>query len=167
MTIVDFVILDQHLQTLRGLLSSVTVPVSAQVEETPSMSVWARRQLTSEKKFKAALPELLSCMLAAESVPHHCCQQCKIVDAVVRCLDCVPSGLQFLCASCDSIVHKKCIFHDREIMVDSFYKHIPPTLSVKMGERGRHELVEQGVFKKNATVCFCYVSLKCITMHSG
>ncbi|KAM3620340.1 uncharacterized protein V6R79_021868 [Siganus canaliculatus] len=54
-------------------------------------------------------------------------------------------GLQFLCASCDSIVYNKCIFYDREIMVDGFYKHIPPTLSVKMGERGRHELVEQEV----------------------
>ncbi|XP_051800777.1 uncharacterized protein LOC110971783 isoform X2 [Acanthochromis polyacanthus] len=134
---------DQHLQTLRDLLSSVTVPVSAQVEETPSMSVWTRRQLTSEKNFKAALPEFLSCMLAAESVPHHCCQQCKTVDAVVRCLDCVPSGVQFLCASCDLIVHKKCVFHDREVMVDGFYKPIPPTSSVKMSERGHHELVEQ------------------------
>ncbi|XP_075328755.1 uncharacterized protein LOC142387450 [Odontesthes bonariensis] len=122
------------------------VPNLAEVEETTSMSVWTKRQLTAERKFKAAVPELLSCMLAAESVPQHRCQQCKTVDAVVRCLDCVPSGVQFLCAACDSMVHKKLIFHDREVMIDGFYKHIPPTSSVKMDERGNYELVEQGPY---------------------
>ncbi|XP_041848214.1 uncharacterized protein LOC121644387 [Melanotaenia boesemani] len=135
--------LDNHLQTLRDLLSSVTVPASAEVEETTSMSVWTKRQLTTERKFKAAVPELLSCMLAAERVPQHCCQKCKTVKAVVRCLDCVPSGVQFLCAGCDSIVHKKNVFHDREVMIDHFYKHIPPTSLVKMDESGHCELVEQ------------------------
>jgi len=133
---------------LRDLLGSVTVPATAEVEETTSMSVWTRRQLTAERKFKAAGPELLSCMLAAESVPQHCCQQCNTVDAVVRCLDCVPSGVQFVCAACDSMFHKKLIFHEREVMIDGFYKHIPPTSSVKMDERGRCELVEQGAFKE-------------------
>ncbi|XP_058478863.1 uncharacterized protein LOC131455320 [Solea solea] len=135
--------LDQHLQTLRDLLSSVTVPASVEVEGTTSMSVWTRRQLSTERKFKAAVPELLNCMLAAESVPQHCCHQCKTMNAVVRCLDCVPSGVQFLCAGCDSMVHKKLVFHDREVMIDNFYKHIPPTSSVKMDERGHYELVEQ------------------------
>ncbi|KAG7506297.1 hypothetical protein JOB18_002166 [Solea senegalensis] len=75
--------LDQHLQTLRDLLSLVTVPASVEVEGTTSMSVWTRRQLSTERKFKAAVPELLNCMLAAESLPQHCCHQCKTVNAVV------------------------------------------------------------------------------------
>ena len=139
------VYLDQHLQSLRDLLSSVSVPASAEVENTTSMSAWTRRQLSTETKFKAAVPELLSCMLAAESVTQHPCQQCKTADAVVRCLDCLHSGVQFLCAACDTMVHQKIIFHDREVMIDGFYKHIPPTTSVKIDGRGHYELVEQGV----------------------
>lgn len=48
----------------------------------------------------------------------------------------------------DSMVHKKLIFHDREVMIDGFYKHIPPTSSVKMDERGHYDLVEQGALKE-------------------
>ncbi|KAF3836197.1 hypothetical protein F7725_028755 [Dissostichus mawsoni] len=58
--------LDQHLQTLRNLLGSLTVPASS--EETPTVSTWTQRQLKREQKFRAAMPELLNLKLAAEIV---------------------------------------------------------------------------------------------------
>ncbi|XP_051968411.1 uncharacterized protein LOC127633392 [Xyrauchen texanus] len=36
--------LDQHLQRLKNLLTSVTVSASVEVEETPTMSAWTKRQ---------------------------------------------------------------------------------------------------------------------------
>lgn len=89
------VYLEQHLQKLRDLLSSVNVPASSEVEETPSMSAWTKRQLTAERKFRAAMPDLLNCQLAA----------------VVRCLDSVPLGTHFFCPAFDLMVHKKHVFH--------------------------------------------------------
>ncbi|TKS91162.1 hypothetical protein D9C73_025296 [Collichthys lucidus] len=128
---------------LRDLLSSVTVPASPEVEETPTMSAWTQRQLTAQRRFRAAMPELLNCKLAAETVTKKFCQQCKTADAVVRCLDCVPSGTQFLCPACDSTVHKKHVFHDREAMTGGFFQPIPPTSSVMIDQSGQHQLAEQ------------------------
>ncbi|XP_073318484.1 uncharacterized protein [Pagrus major] len=131
--------LDQLIQTLRDLLSSVP----ASTEDTPTTSSWARRQSAAQKNFRAAMPQLLNYKLAAETVEKHCCYLCKAADAVVRCLDCVPSGTQFLCPDCDSKVHKKMVFHDREAMMYGFFKPIPPTSSVVMDQSGQHQLVEQ------------------------
>ena len=151
---VCFVHLDHRLQILRDLLSSVNVPASTEVEETPTMSAWTQRQLTAQKKFRAAMPELLNCKLAAETVVQHCCQQCKAADAVVRCLDCVPSGTQFLCPACDTKVHKKQVFHDREATIYGFFKPIPPTSSVMIDQSGQHQLAEQGILKECSGCAF-------------
>ncbi len=94
------------------------------------------------------MPELLNIKLAAETVAQQCCEQCKRVDAVVQCLDCVPSGTQFLCSACDSIMHRKNVFHDTEAMIDGFFKPIaPPTSLVVVDESGQYQLSE-GVFKE-------------------
>lgn len=132
---------------LRDLLSSITVPASTEAEETPTTSAWAQRQLNAQKRFRAAMPELLNCRMAAETVEEHCCQHCKTADAVVRCLDCVPSGTQFLCPGCDLKVHKNHVLHDREAMIYGFFKPIPPTSSVVMDQSGKFELAEQGMLK--------------------
>lgn len=145
--LVCFVHLDQRIQMLRDLLSSVTVPASTEVEETPTTSAWTQRQSKSQKRFRAAMPELLNGKLAAETAKEHCCQQCKTADAVVRCLDCVPSGTQFLCPACDLTVHKKHVLHDREVMIYVFFKPIPPTSSVVIDQSGQHQLAEQGMLK--------------------
>ncbi|XP_027138177.1 uncharacterized protein LOC113746493 isoform X2 [Larimichthys crocea] len=107
------------------------------------MSAWTQRQLTAQRRFRAAMPELLNCKLAAETVTKKFCEKCKTADAVVRCLDCVPSGTQFLCPACDSTVHKKHVFHDREAMTDGFFQPIPPTSSVMIDQSGQHQLAEQ------------------------
>lgn len=93
------------------------------------------------------MPEILNCMLAAETVTQHCCQQCKTADAVVRCLDCVPSGSQFFCSTCDSEIHRKNCFHNREAMFDGFFKPIPPTSLVVVDESGQYQLGEQGMLR--------------------
>ncbi|KAL1263517.1 hypothetical protein QQF64_006256 [Cirrhinus molitorella] len=99
--------LDQHLQRLKNLLNSVTVYASEEVQEAPNMSVWAKRQVMSGKKFRAALPDILNCMLAAETI------------------------------------HSKNVFHDREAIIDGFFKPIPPTSLVVIDENGQYQLRKQ------------------------
>ncbi|KAG8004387.1 hypothetical protein GBF38_022174, partial [Nibea albiflora] len=53
------------------------------------------------------------------------------------------SGTQFLCPACDSKVHKKHVFHDREAMIYGFFQPIPPTSSVMIDQSGQHQLAEQ------------------------
>ncbi|XP_034082874.1 uncharacterized protein LOC117553162 isoform X1 [Gymnodraco acuticeps] len=152
----DFVILDQHLLTLRNLLGSLTVPASS--EETPTVTTWTQRQLKREQKFRAAMPELLHLKLAAEIVTKRSCLQCKTADAVVRCLDCVPPGTPFLCPACDPIIHGKNVFHDREAMIDGFYRPIPPTSLVVVDESGQYGLCEQVCLlpiPPPSQICFC------------
>lgn len=93
------------------------------------------------------MPEILNCMLAAETVTQHCCQPCKTVDAVVRCLDCVPSGDQVFCLKCDSEIHKIVFLHDREAMFDVFLKPDLTTSLVVVDESGQYQLSEQGMFR--------------------
>ena len=82
-----------------------------------------------------------------ETAKKHCCQQCKTADAVVCCLDCVPSGTQFLCPACDLKVHKKHVLHDREVTIYVFFKPIPPTSSVVINQSGQYQLAEQVMLK--------------------
>ncbi|XP_034057129.1 uncharacterized protein LOC117536392 isoform X3 [Gymnodraco acuticeps] len=148
--------LDQHLLTLRNLLGSLTVPASS--EETPTVTTWTQRQLKREQKFRAAMPELLNLKLAAEIVTKRPCLQCKTADAVVRCLDCVPPGTPFLCPACDPIIHGKNVFHDREAMIDGFYRPIPPTSLVVVDESGQYGLCEQVCLlpiPPPSQICFC------------
>ncbi|KAK5865329.1 hypothetical protein PBY51_016503 [Eleginops maclovinus] len=50
----------------------------------------------------------------------------------------------FLCPACDPIVHGKHVFHDREAMIDGFFRPIPPTSLVVVDESGQYGLCEQG-----------------------
>ncbi|KAF3856925.1 hypothetical protein F7725_017648 [Dissostichus mawsoni] len=104
------------------------------------------------------MPELLNLKLAAEIVTKRSCLQCKTADAVVRCLDCVPPGTPFLCPACDPIIHGKNVFHDREAMIDGFYRPIPPTSFVVVDESGQYGLCEQVCLlpiPRPSQICFC------------
>lgn len=133
---------------MKTLLSTVIAPASAEVEEASTISAWTRRQVLSGQKFRAALPDLVNSTLAAEMVTRNICDHCSSRDAVIRCLDCVPCGTSFVCGTCDEVVHKRQVFHNREATFEGFYKPIAPTTIVVLDEHGQYQLGEQGVFKK-------------------
>lgn len=122
------------------------------------MSAWTRRQLISDEKFRTAMPDLLNFTLAAEIVTQHCCQQCSTADAVVRCLDCVSSGSMFFCSACDTVIHRKNVFHNREVMIEGFYKAIPPTSMVLVDDSGQYQLSQQGVLQQ-AVPLLCFYNV--------
>ncbi|KAL0973532.1 hypothetical protein UPYG_G00205520 [Umbra pygmaea] len=129
--------LETHLQQLRDTLDSVEVNVA--VEKT----AWAQRQLKADTRAKAARPVLLDAKLSAERDVNQKCHRCGAGEAVIRCLDCVPLDMEFLCGGCDLEAHKKNVFHDREALFHGYLEPIPPTKAVNMGDNGQPHFFEQ------------------------
>jgi len=42
-----------------------------------------------------------------------------------------------MCPKCDANIHEEHLFHDREALIDGFFRHIPPTFV--MNEDGKLE----------------------------
>ena len=67
------------------------------------------------------------CSFAPPSSPILCCR-CTINEAVLRYREC--GVLQYLCAQCDDETHSSQPLHHREVWLDGYFQHIPPTQSV-------------------------------------
>lgn len=79
-------------------------------------TAWTQRQLNTDMRAKAARPVLLDAKLSAERDVNQKCHRCGAGEAVIRCLDCVPLHMEFLCGGCDMEAHKKNVFHNREAL---------------------------------------------------
>lgn len=130
--------LETHLQELRDTLAEVLIP-----ETTNVVSAWEQRQLLTNAKMKIARTTLLDSKLSAERLITQKCHRCSAQEAVVRCLDCVPLDMEFLCAKCDVEAHKRNVFHDREALIHGFLEPIPPTTAVVMDDNGQPQFCEQ------------------------
>ncbi|XP_077057397.1 uncharacterized protein LOC143710319 [Siphateles boraxobius] len=129
--------LETCLQQLRDTLDSVEVNVAAE------KTAWAQRQLHADTRAKAARPALLDAKLSAERDFYQKCHRCGAGEAVIRCLDCVPLDMEYLCGGCDMEAHKKNVFHGREAIFHGYLESIPPTKAVVMGENGQPHFCEQ------------------------
>lgn len=146
---------EARVQELRETLA-FEVPTLAAHERT----TWAKRQIIMDSRLKSARPLLFQSRLAAQSVVKQQCHRCH-QKAVIRCLDCVPSDMEFLCGKCDVDAHKRNIFHDREALINDFLEPVPPTTAVCMDENGKPHFCEQGTFIFNNHVCW-YTCIQCI-----
>ncbi|KAF3850521.1 hypothetical protein F7725_012293, partial [Dissostichus mawsoni] len=135
----DFGSLETHLQELRDTLTAVQVPEATD----GTVSAWAQRQLLTDVRMKTARPMLFNANLSAERIAIQKCHRCCAEEAVIRCLDCVPLDMEFLCATCDMEAHKRNIFHDREAVFNGFLEPIPPTTAVVVDENGQPQFCEQ------------------------
>ena len=101
-------------------------------------------------------PMLFDAKLSAERIIIQKCHRCIAIEAVIRCRDCVPLDMEFLCAACDMEAHKKNIFHDREAMFHGFLEPIPPTTAVVLDENGQPQFCEQStVYVKTNNTLQC------------
>lgn len=125
---------------MRDTLASVEVNVAA------GKTSWTQRQLDADTRAKAARPVLLDAKLSAEGDIHQNCHRCGAGEAVIRCLDCVPLDLEFLCGGCDMEAHKKNVFHDREALFHGYLEPVPPTKAVVISENGEPQYCEQGMY---------------------
>ncbi|XP_026070127.1 uncharacterized protein LOC113050899 isoform X2 [Carassius auratus] len=90
---------------------------------------WALRQTLSEERWEEARPKLLDSLLASDCVHYGPCDHCSLKQAVIRCKDCFPKPRY--CGQCDVSTHQHLVFHNRETLIDGFYKPLPPSTAVQ------------------------------------
>ena len=64
------------------------------------------------------------------------------VFCLLRCRECLPE--QWFCGACDMHNHSKRPLHNRDSVVDGFFKAIPPSTCISRGETGIYATHEQG-----------------------
>ncbi|XP_059378247.1 uncharacterized protein LOC132114148 [Carassius carassius] len=90
---------------------------------------WALRQTLSEERWEEARPKLLDSLLASDCVHYGPCDHCSLKQAVIRCKDYFPKPRY--CGQCDVSMHQHLVFHNRETLIDGFYKPLPPSTAVQ------------------------------------
>ncbi len=132
----------------RNKTPRVTITADQVPEGTDRMvSALEQRQLLTDVRMKTARPMLFDAKLSAERVFVQNCHRCCAVEAVIRCLDCVPLDMEYLCSTCDMEAHKRNVFHDREAVFHGFLEPIPPTTAVVVNENGQPQFCEQSMLK--------------------
>ncbi|CAM4590521.1 unnamed protein product [Leuciscus chuanchicus] len=129
--------LENRLRELRGTLASLEVPVAT------ADTTWTQRQVLAGVRAKEARPVLLDAKLSAQRVLRQICQKCHEVQAVIRCLECVPLDFEYLCGKCDKEVHRRQIFHGRMAIFHGYLEPIPPTKAVVVDGNGQPHFCEQ------------------------
>ena len=66
---------------------------------------------------------------------------------MIRCHDCLPKHL--FCNDCDLSVHQNYVLHNRDSVVEGFYKALPPTCYIVQDGSVAHQLCEQGMSLMN------------------
>lgn len=84
---------------------------------------WHDRLESSDTRWNAKRNSILMSVIADESFDGKICRICGCSNVLYRCIDCCSS---FLCGPCDSNVHLKQPFHDRDALFDGFWKPIAP-----------------------------------------
>ncbi|KAK0131236.1 hypothetical protein N1851_034058 [Merluccius polli] len=131
-----------------------------------STRTWDMRQTQSEEKWENARPHLLESMLSAEWTLDQSCDHCHTKRAVIRCRDCLPKHL--FCSDCDLAVHQNYVLHNRDSVVEGFYKALPPTCSIVQDGSGAHQICEQACLLPIASpLNLCNCDTKDIAVNAG
>ncbi|ROJ25351.1 hypothetical protein DPX16_20164 [Anabarilius grahami] len=111
--------------------------LSAMMSDSPEIqrasSSWTFRQQQASQRWKEARPFHLRCLIQTQDVGQPFCSHCS-KPAVVRCRECLPD--QWFCETCDTKNHRRWPLHDRESVLEGFFKAIPPSTYFVRGEGG-------------------------------
>ncbi|XP_033971570.1 uncharacterized protein LOC117470805 [Trematomus bernacchii] len=120
---------EKNMERLSDILSSCPPPEP----QRSSASSWSFRQQKASERWKEARPHHLQCLLEKEAVGHPLCGLCH-EPAVIRCRECLPE--EWFCGDCDVLHHKKQPLHNRDSLINGFFKPISPTTCVVRVEGG-------------------------------
>ncbi|XP_076591428.1 uncharacterized protein LOC143323463 [Chaetodon auriga] len=121
--------LEKNMERLFAILASCH---SGEPQKSSATS-WSFRQQKASELWKASRPHNLQCLIEKEAVGHPLCCLCN-EPAVIRCRDCLPE--EWFCGDCDVLHHKKQPLHNRESVIDGFFKAIPLTTHIIKHEDG-------------------------------
>ncbi|KAI9523882.1 hypothetical protein NQZ68_022514 [Dissostichus eleginoides] len=120
---------EKNMERLSDILSSCPPPEP----QKSSASSWSFRQQKASERWKEARPHHLQCLLEKEAVGHPLCGLCH-EPAVIRCRECLPE--EWFCGDCDVLHRKKQPLHNRDSLMNGFFKQISPTTCVVRVEGG-------------------------------
>ncbi|KAI4819445.1 hypothetical protein KUCAC02_004691 [Chaenocephalus aceratus] len=120
---------EKNMERLSDILSSCPPPEP----QKSSASSWPFRQQKASERWREARPHHLQCLLEKEAVGHPLCGLCH-KPAVIRCRECLPE--EWFCGDCDVLHHKKQPLHNRDNLINGFFKPISPTTCVVRVEGG-------------------------------
>ena len=120
------------------------------------------RQTLSDERWDMARPQLLDLMLAADKIPdaYSKCSHCKNKQTAIRCRDCLPK--QLFCSECDVNIHRHLPLHNRDSLLQGFYKPIPPTCYAAVNDDGAVSLCEQGMYEIVLNFKCMFYALLCV-----
>ncbi|XP_046873039.1 uncharacterized protein LOC124465354 [Hypomesus transpacificus] len=147
---------DRNMEKLSEILKSC--PVAMPTESPQTFSSWPSRHLTAQEHWEEARPFHLKCLLDSEDVGQELCYICQ-KTAVIRCRDCLPE--EWLCEACDVHIHKRWPLHNRDSVVDGFFRAIPPSTYLAIGEAGHYTTQEQACILPTVRapkLCSCEVA---------
>ncbi|XP_073704470.1 uncharacterized protein [Garra rufa] len=114
-------------------MESLSAMISNSPEIQRASSSWTFRQQQASQRWKEARPFHLKCLIQTQDVGQPFCSHCS-KPAVVRCRECLPD--QWFCETCDTKNHRRWPLHDRESVLEGFFKAIPPSTYFVRGEGG-------------------------------
>ncbi|XP_046895477.1 uncharacterized protein LOC124480338 [Hypomesus transpacificus] len=147
---------DLNMRQLEDLLQDSENMESQDFVQQPPLSSWSQRQKEVQQCWQQARPQNLDNLLSAENIVQMTCNHCHVKEAVIRCGECMPS--EWFCAECDGSVHKHHTLHNRQTIMDGFFKYIPPTEAVTLCDTGKYSICEQDCFLPTALpqrICSC------------
>ncbi|KAF3837698.1 hypothetical protein F7725_009466, partial [Dissostichus mawsoni] len=110
---------EKNMERLSDILSSCPPPEP----QKSSASSWSFRQQKASERWKEARPHHLQCLLEKEAVGHPLCGLCH-------------EPAEWFCGDCDVLHHKKQPLHNRDSLMNGFFKPISPTTCVVRVEGG-------------------------------
>ncbi|KAI7804098.1 hypothetical protein IRJ41_023842 [Triplophysa rosa] len=130
-------------------------------KETPpqASSDWSVRKSLVSGWWAKVRPWLVDKMVAKQHVASPVCQKCYSSPAMIHCCDCRPHP--FLCARCDSSIHKAQVFHNRDSIREGFFQPLPPTSCFV--EKVLTQCVCLVPLEMPGRICSCPQSLSVIT----
>ncbi|XP_077060946.1 uncharacterized protein LOC143713118 [Siphateles boraxobius] len=123
--------LDPQVEFEKNMESLSAMSDSPEIQRASSS--WAFRQQRASQRWKEARPFHLKCLIQTQDVGQPFCSHC-CKPAVVRCRECLPD--QWFCETCDCKTHRRWPLHDRESVLEGFFKAIPPSKYFVRGEGG-------------------------------
>ena len=153
-TVVKVIVLFSFFTHTDLSLEEVLAKCQAVLDTVQSMDdiTWERRMENLNENWEASRSSIFEAILLSQSPSVELCYICHKAPCLLRCDEC--SGKR-MCPKCDAKIHEEHLFHDREALVDGFFRHIPPTFI--MNEGGKLEQTSKLViFHVNSHVLHDY-----------
>ena len=101
--------------------------IEKQFPPRSEQTAWEKRRQNLEENWANSRSHLLHSLMFRETVPVNvnCCK-CRLQKSVVHCTTCS----KLMCSECDSKVHSKYAFHNRQAWLNGYYEGIPNNHSV-------------------------------------